>query len=63
MILPGLDTLKWHLNRLLDQSDASSDARAEVADAIDAIQEKFDEIDQRIDAIDARLRDEEERYK
>lgn len=61
-MLSGLDTLKWHLNRLLDQSDASSDARAEVEDAIDNIQAAFDALDQRIDAIDARLRDEEERY-
>jgi len=61
-VLPGLDTLKWHLQRLQKQFDASPDALAEVADAIDNIQEAFDALDRRIDAIDQRLRDEEERY-
>jgi hypothetical protein len=55
-MIEGLDTLKWHIQRLLDQSDASSDARAEVSDAFDAIQAKLDAIDRRIDAIGRSLR-------
>jgi len=56
-MLSGLDTLKWHLNRLLDQSDASTDARAEVADAIDDIQAKFDVVDQQLAALSRRVND------
>jgi len=56
-MLSGLDTLKWHLNRLLDQSDASSDARAEVADAIDDIQAKFDAIDQQLASMSRAIND------
>ena len=56
-MLSGLDTLKWHLNRLLDQSDASTDARAEVADAIDDIQAKFDAIDQQLESMSRAIND------
>jgi len=56
-MLSGLDTLKWHLNRLLDASDASTDARAEVADAIDDIQAKFDAIDQQLESMSRAIND------
>lgn len=47
-MLPGLDTIRFHLMQLMERAELSHEARMEIEDAAENIQREFDALDRRI---------------